>query len=135
VFSFNFCALNLRVISTSFYVLKLIFERVQIVDLQKQKVFVDELLSIGNYNFHSKGHRPVADEDWEEEQKRLDRQWYSIDEGFDESQNPFTGMSEEYTQRKEKEMEQKRKKKMSARQRQIQKVNSYLTEFRLFVKS
>lgn len=76
-----------------------------------------------------KGRRPpVSDEDWEEEEKRLDRQWYSIDEGFDESQNPFSGMSEEYTQRKEKELEQKKKKKVSARQRQIQKVK-YLIKF------
>ena len=76
-----------------------------------------------------KGRRPpVSDEDWEEEQKRLDRQWYSIDEGFDESQNPFSGMSEDYTQRKEKELEQKKKKKVSARQRQIQKVN-YVMQF------
>lgn len=71
----------------------------------------------------------MTDEEWEEEQKRLDRQWYSIDEGFDDSQNPFATMSDEYTQRKEKELEQKRKKKMSARQRQIQKVYYILFSF------
>jgi len=45
-----------------------------------------------------------------------------MDEGYDESQNPFSGLSDEYTKRKEQELEQKRKKKISARQRQIQKV-------------
>ena len=27
--------------------------------------------------------------EWEEEQKRLDREWYSLDEGYDETHNPF----------------------------------------------
>ena len=30
-------------------------------------------------------------EDWEAEQKRLDREWYGLDEGYDESNNPFSG--------------------------------------------
>ena len=30
-------------------------------------------------------------EEWEEEQKRLDREWYGLDEGYDESNNPFSG--------------------------------------------
>ena len=30
-------------------------------------------------------------EDWEAEQKRLDREWYGLDEGYDESHNPFSG--------------------------------------------
>ena len=58
---------------------------------------------------------------WEDEQKRLDREWYSIDEGYDETHNPFSSTSEEYTRKKEKELEQKKIKKMSARQRQITK--------------
>jgi len=64
----------------------------------------------------------VSTEEWEAEQKRVDREWYSMDEGYDESHNPFSGLSDEYTKRKEQELEQKRKKKISARQRQIQKV-------------
>jgi len=68
------------------------------------------------------GYEFVSTEEWEEEQKRVDRQWYSLDEGYDESHNPFSGLSDEYTKRKEQELEQKRKKKISARTRQIQKV-------------
>lgn len=64
----------------------------------------------------------MSTEEWEAEQKRVDREWYSMDEGYDESHNPFSGLSDEYTKRKEQELEQKRKKKISARQRQIQKV-------------
>ncbi|XP_054725023.1 pre-mRNA-splicing factor ATP-dependent RNA helicase PRP16-like [Uloborus diversus] len=61
--------------------------------------------------------------DWEEEIKRLDREWYSIDEGYDENHNPFAGMSAEYTKKKEEALEQKKKKRMSAQQRQIHKDN------------
>ncbi|XP_041375783.1 pre-mRNA-splicing factor ATP-dependent RNA helicase PRP16-like [Gigantopelta aegis] len=59
--------------------------------------------------------------DWEREQKRLDREWYNLDEGYDNDQNPFSGTSAEYTRKKEEEMEQKKKKRMSAQQRQINK--------------
>ena len=34
---------------------------------------------------------------WEEEQKRLDREWYGLDEGYDDTNNPFSGVSAEYT--------------------------------------
>ncbi|CAI9735424.1 pre-mRNA-splicing factor ATP-dependent RNA helicase PRP16-like [Octopus vulgaris] len=59
--------------------------------------------------------------DWEDEQKRLDREWYGMDEGYDDEHNPFSGTSNEYTKKKEEEMEQRKKKRMSARQRQINK--------------
>ena len=61
-------------------------------------------------------------EDWEAEQKRLDREWYGLDEGYDDEHNPFSGTSDEYTQKKEAELEKKKKKKMTARQAQIHKV-------------
>ena len=61
-------------------------------------------------------------ERWEEEQKRLDRAWYSIDDGQENQQNPFGDMTEEYMKKKEKQLEEKKKKKMSAKQRQIHKV-------------
>ena len=62
-------------------------------------------------------------QEWEEEQKRLDRAWYSIDDGMDNEQEPFGNMSQEYMAKKEKQMEEKKKKKMSAKQRQIHKVS------------
>ncbi|XP_062584815.1 pre-mRNA-splicing factor ATP-dependent RNA helicase PRP16-like [Saccostrea cucullata] len=62
-------------------------------------------------------------ENWEEEQKRLDREWYGLDEGYDDDHNPFSGMSSEYTKRKEEEVEKKKKKKMTARQAQHQRDN------------
>lgn len=61
--------------------------------------------------------------EWENEQKRLDREWYNMDEGYDDESNPFSGTSKEYTKKKEDEMEQKKKKRMSAQQRQINKDN------------
>nr|XP_023024315.1 pre-mRNA-splicing factor ATP-dependent RNA helicase PRP16 isoform X1 [Leptinotarsa decemlineata] len=65
----------------------------------------------------------VEREHWEEEQKRLDREWYNLDEGYDNEQNPFAGVSEEYTKKKEEQLEQRKKKRMSAQQRQINKDN------------
>lgn len=63
-------------------------------------------------------------EEWDEEQKRLDREWYNIDDGYDaEMSAPFDGVSEEYTKLKEEQLEQKKKKRMTAKQKQIQKDN------------
>lgn len=60
---------------------------------------------------------------WEEEQRRLDREWYAMDEGYDDDNNPFANLSEDYTKKKEEQLEQRRKKRMSAQQRQINKDN------------
>ena len=60
--------------------------------------------------------------EWEAEQKRLDREWYGLDEGYDDDHNPFSGMSEEYKKKKEEELEKKKKQRMTARQRQINRV-------------
>ena len=46
-------------------------------------------------------------EEWEKEQKRLDREWYGLDEGYDDDKNPFSGVSEEYTKRKEEALGKK----------------------------
>lgn len=62
-------------------------------------------------------------EDWEVEQQRLDREWYSLDEGYDEIHNPFASIPQEYTKKKEEALEQKKIKKVSAQQRQINKDN------------
>ncbi|KAH8411579.1 hypothetical protein KR215_006916, partial [Drosophila sulfurigaster] len=60
---------------------------------------------------------------WEEEQRRLDREWYNIDEGYDEENNPFGGSNADYFQRREEQLEQKRKKRISAQQRQNNRDN------------
>ncbi|XP_050295240.1 pre-mRNA-splicing factor ATP-dependent RNA helicase PRP16 isoform X2 [Anthonomus grandis grandis] len=62
-------------------------------------------------------------ENWEEEQKRLDREWYNMGEGYDDENNPFSSVSDEYTKKKEEQLEQRRKKRLSAQQRQINKDN------------
>jgi len=65
----------------------------------------------------------IERDEWEDEQKRLDREWYSIDEGYDEVHNPFAGISEEYTKKKEDQIAQKKNQRMSAQQRQIHRDN------------
>ncbi|XP_071503561.1 pre-mRNA-splicing factor ATP-dependent RNA helicase PRP16-like [Diadema antillarum] len=58
-------------------------------------------------------------EEWEEEQKRLDRQWYGSDEGYDDTNNPFASVPAEYAAKKEKDLATQKAKRMSAQQRQI----------------
>ncbi|XP_043866152.1 pre-mRNA-splicing factor ATP-dependent RNA helicase PRP16 [Drosophila mojavensis] len=60
---------------------------------------------------------------WEEEQRRLDREWYNIDEGYDDENNPFGGSNADYFRRREEQLEQKRKKRISAQQRQNNRDN------------
>lgn len=72
----------------------------------------------------SSGATPMNDEEerriWAEEERRLDREWYSLDEG---QIRHFNDVSEEYTQKKEIELEVKRQKRLSANQREINKIN------------
>lgn len=100
----------------------------------KYNVWEDDRRSTGATPRFSKGKRSddgedsgfpseVDKEEWEEEQKRLDRAWYDMDSGYDESQNPFADVSEEYTKKKEENMAKKAVKRMSAQQRQINKDN------------
>ena len=51
---------------------------------------------------------------YEEEQKRLDRAWYGMDEGYDDNQNPFAGVSEEYEKKKTQEATKTFQRKVSA---------------------
>lgn len=101
----------------------------------KYNVWEDDRRSTGVTPRFSKGKRSdngrnetgfssdVDKEEWEEEQKRLDRAWYDMDSGYDETQNPFADVSEEYTKKKEENMAKKAVKRMSAQQRQINKDN------------
>lgn len=60
---------------------------------------------------------------WEDEQRRLDREWYNMDEGYDDENNPFANTSAEYLKKREEQLEKKKIKRMSAQQRQINKDN------------
>ena len=62
----------------------------------------------------------LSDEEFDSEQKKLDRQWYGMDEGQEE--NPFEGATDEYMDKRQKELEKRSKKRMSARARQVTKV-------------
>ncbi|XP_063846008.1 pre-mRNA-splicing factor ATP-dependent RNA helicase PRP16-like [Scylla paramamosain] len=80
-------------------------------------------------NVWMEGHKGAAnfeDEEerarWEEEERRLDRQWYALDQGYDDTNNPFADVSAEY-ERKKTEKVEKSKRKMSAKQRQVHKDN------------
>ena len=49
-------------------------------------------------------------EEWEAEQKRLEKEWCGLDDGYDaDASQPFGDVSEEYAQRKEEQLEQKKR--------------------------
>lgn len=60
---------------------------------------------------------------WDIEQVRLDREWYNMDEGYDDENNPFTGANADYLKKREEQIELKKRKRISAQQRQINKDN------------
>jgi pre-mRNA-splicing factor ATP-dependent RNA helicase DHX38/PRP16 len=62
-------------------------------------------------------------DDYENDQRRLDREWYGMDEneGFDQDNNSFASMSETYLSEKEQRMEQKWRRKVSFHQQQKNK--------------
>ncbi|CAG8609438.1 28691_t:CDS:10, partial [Dentiscutata erythropus] len=61
---------------------------------------------------------------WEEEQRQLDRDWYSMEESgaMDDTHNPFADYSD-FVEKKENELAQKQLKKLTARQEQYNKDN------------
>ncbi|XP_019863737.1 PREDICTED: pre-mRNA-splicing factor ATP-dependent RNA helicase PRP16-like, partial [Amphimedon queenslandica] len=61
--------------------------------------------------------------EWEDEQKRMDRAWYDLDSGYDDTNNPFANIPEEYTKKKEEKLMKTTVKRMSAQQRQLNKDN------------
>ena len=63
-------------------------------------------------------------EEWEKEQRNLDRAWYDLDAGYDEYTNPFAQVSEDYIKKKEETLKLQKKARKSARARQTQKVRN-----------
>uniref|UniRef100_A0A665WCB2 RNA helicase n=1 Tax=Echeneis naucrates TaxID=173247 RepID=A0A665WCB2_ECHNA len=62
-------------------------------------------------------------EQWEEDQKQADRDWYMMDEGYDEFHNPFTSTSDEYVKKREQIIQKQTQKRISAQKRQINEDN------------
>uniref|UniRef100_A0A3Q3NK15 Pre-mRNA-splicing factor ATP-dependent RNA helicase PRP16 n=1 Tax=Labrus bergylta TaxID=56723 RepID=A0A3Q3NK15_9LABR len=60
---------------------------------------------------------------WQEDQKQADRDWYMMDEGYDEFHNPFTTTSEEYVKKREQILQKQTQKRISAQKRQINEDN------------
>ncbi|KTG44447.1 hypothetical protein cypCar_00010855 [Cyprinus carpio] len=58
-------------------------------------------------------------EQWEEDQRQADRDWYMMDEGYDEFHNPLTSSSEEYVKKREQILQKQTQKRISAQKRQI----------------
>ena len=48
---------------------------------------------------------------------------YMMDEGYDESNNPFASTSAEYVEKREQQIQQQKAEKISAQRKQINEVN------------
>ncbi|KAE8608601.1 hypothetical protein XENTR_v10011542 [Xenopus tropicalis] len=60
---------------------------------------------------------------WEDDQRQADRDWYMMDEGFDESHNALTSTSEDYVKKREQQLQKQTSKRVSAQRRQINEDN------------
>ncbi|KAF7703394.1 hypothetical protein HF521_022401 [Silurus meridionalis] len=60
---------------------------------------------------------------WEEDQRQADRDWYMMDEGYDEFHNPLTSSSEDYVKKREQILQKQTQKRISAQKRQINEDN------------
>ncbi|XP_068943829.1 pre-mRNA-splicing factor ATP-dependent RNA helicase PRP16 isoform X4 [Petaurus breviceps papuanus] len=56
---------------------------------------------------------------WEEDQRQADRDWYMMDEGYDEFHNPLAYSSEDYVKKREQHLHEQKQKRISAQRRQI----------------
>ncbi|XP_060796794.1 pre-mRNA-splicing factor ATP-dependent RNA helicase PRP16 isoform X1 [Neoarius graeffei] len=62
-------------------------------------------------------------EQWEEDQRQADRDWYMMDEGYDEFHNPLTSSSDDYVKKREQILQKQTQKRISAQKRQINEDN------------
>nr|XP_033798390.1 pre-mRNA-splicing factor ATP-dependent RNA helicase PRP16 isoform X1 [Geotrypetes seraphini] len=60
---------------------------------------------------------------WEDDQRQADRDWYMMDEGYDEFHNPLAYSSEEYVKKRELHLQKQTQKRISAQRRQINEDN------------
>lgn len=79
----------------------------------KDNAWVTKSSRRGNQSAHSSANFS-DDALYKDEQKRLDRAWYGMDEGYDENKNPFAGVSEEYERKKTQEATKSFQRKISA---------------------
>lgn len=56
--------------------------------------------------------------------QQADRDWYMMDEGYDEFHNPFTSTSDEYVKKREQILQKQTQKRISAQKRQINEVTA-----------
>lgn len=56
--------------------------------------------------------------------QQADRDWYMMDEGYDEFHNPFTSTSDEYVKKREQILQKQTQKRISAQKRQINEVQT-----------
>uniref|UniRef100_A0A1I7XAR3 RNA helicase n=1 Tax=Heterorhabditis bacteriophora TaxID=37862 RepID=A0A1I7XAR3_HETBA len=77
-------------------------------------------------------HDEAEKEQWEAEQRMLDREWYDNDGGFDDEYNPFTKVSEEFVEKREKQWQEKTSRpRLTLKQQSIKRENELWENNRL----
>ncbi|KAK6058758.1 helicase protein [Cooperia oncophora] len=89
----------------------------------------DTIRSVKEEGFEPKFHDDAEREQWEAEQKIIDREWYDNDGVYDEEYNPFAKVSEEFVEKREKQWQEKT---TSARPRLTLKQQSIKREHELW---
>ncbi|XGW13565.1 hypothetical protein V3C99_000129 [Haemonchus contortus] len=67
----------------------------------------DTVRSVKEEGFEPQFHDAAEREQWEAEQKVIDREWYDNDGVYDEEYNPFAKVSEEFVEKREKQWQEK----------------------------
>ncbi|XP_042196437.1 pre-mRNA-splicing factor ATP-dependent RNA helicase PRP16 [Callorhinchus milii] len=60
---------------------------------------------------------------WEDDQRQADRDWYMMDEGHDDFHNPLAYTSDDYVKKREQQLQKQTQKRISAQRRQINEDN------------
>ncbi|RNA01392.1 pre-mRNA-splicing factor ATP-dependent RNA helicase PRP16 [Brachionus plicatilis] len=81
----------------------------------KYNKWADDRKKTGATPIRKESENFSSDEDYDDDQKRLDREWYGMDEneGYDQENNSFAAMSESFLNLKQEKIHQKWKRKVS----------------------
>ncbi|VDO80775.1 unnamed protein product [Heligmosomoides polygyrus] len=88
--------------------------------------------SIKEEGFEPAFHDAAERAQWEAEQKIIDREWYDNDGAYDEEYNPFTKVSEEFVEKREKQwVEKTSRPRLTLKQQSIKRENELWENNRL----
>lgn len=88
-------------------------------------MLISDVSSIDSYEQHSRRYLVFLWGDFITifaSTQQADRDWYMMDEGYDEFHNPLAASSEEYVRKREQHLQRQKQTRISAQRRQINEV-------------